>query len=347
MSKVIEFTSREQVYDQASLWIARLDRQLTATEEQSLRRWLAENELHKSVFLEMAELWDKMDSLSRLADLFQAPAPKKQPYRIHAYIAVAASVAMTAIALVLHVSGLGNPYFSKDSRLTLVEAVYETAVGQHNKVDLPDGSHLRVNTNSLVRVEYTEDSRLFYLERGELNIEVAKDPARPLNVIAKGERVQAVGTAFNVRINDEHEVELLVTHGKVLVAKENGQGNVEKVLQKASPDIIAVSSGEKIILGGKPAQVAKVQADDIAAELSWREGNLVFRGETLEQALNEISRYTDVDFEIDNDVIRQQRIAGLFKAGDVDGLLVALKHSFHIGSERLDGNRIRLVADPQ
>ncbi len=42
--------------------------------------------------------------------------------------------------------------------------------------------------------------------------------------------------------------------------------------------------------------------------------------------------------------IRHARIAGLFKAGDVDGLLATLTRNFNIESERLDDNKILLRA---
>lgn len=341
MSNVIEFPNREQMYDQASLWIARLDRQLTSDEERALRHWLQENNEHKIIFLEMARLWDRMDSLSRLSDLFQIPAPPKRARFQYSY-AIAACFALAAFALFFTFSGIGNSFFA-NKQLTLVEATYETSVGQHKNVPLPDGSLLVVNTNSRVRVEYTAEARLFFLERGELNIEVAKNPSRPLKVVAHDKIVQAVGTAFNVRIFNDHEVELLVTHGKVLVAK-NTTNDIDAVdSRKIVTNAIAVSGGEKIILGSQDEHVAKIAATDIAAELSWREGNLVFRGETLEQALQEISRYTAVEFEVNDDAVKAQRIAGLFKAGDVDGLLAALEHNFNIYNQRTGENRIRLT----
>lgn len=346
MSNIIEFPNREQVYDQASIWIARLDRQLTSAEEKALRHWLAESDQHKTIFLEMAQLWDKMDSLSRLADLFQSPKPQKQNQFARYYAAVAASIAIVALALVMNFGALINNPFSKQQQLTLVEAISETPVGQHNSMLLPDGSRLMVNTNSRVRVQYTADARLFFLERGELNIEVAKDKSRPLSVIANNKIVQAVGTAFNVRIHDDDQVELLVTHGKVLVAQQAQENNTAQVLPKRLPaNSLAIAGGEKILLGSTGEHVAKINAADIAAELSWREGNLVFRGETLEQALNEISRYTAIKFEFQDDQLKRQRIAGLFKAGDVEGLLVALDQNFHISNQRLSANRIRLLTE--
>ncbi|WP_049631632.1 FecR domain-containing protein [Cellvibrio sp. pealriver] len=346
MSNIIEFPNREQIYDQASLWIARIDRELTATEQQELAQWLAANEQHRAVLFEMAELWDKMDSLARLADLFQAPT--QQPsYKPRFYGAVAASFVLVAMVIgwnlnpQLHSQLLSISPFQQQS----IDGVYETAVGEHSSVNLPDGSQLVLNTNSRVTVKYTDEHRLFLLERGELNIEVAHDKNRPLSVVAGNKVVQAVGTAFNVRIRNDNEVALLVTDGKVLVAKQETQPAIEKIVAKRLPtNAMAVAKGEKVVLGSAQETIAKADDNDIAAQLSWRQGNLVFRGETLEDALVEINRYTAVQFEVTDDSIKQERIAGLFKAGDVDGLLAALEQNFNIHNERVGNNKIRLRA---
>jgi len=99
-----------------------------------------------------------------------------------------------------------------------------------------------------------------------------------------------------------------------------------------------------VMLGAQQETIAKADDNEINAQLSWRQGNLVFRGETLEDALIEINRYTSVQFEVADEHIKQERIAGLFKAGDVDGLLAALEQNFNIHNQRIGNNKIRLSA---
>jgi len=348
MSNIIDFPNREQIYDQASLWIARIDRELSAQEQQELTHWLAASEQHRSVLFEMAELWDKMDSLARLADLFQAPQPASTPARKpRFYGAIAASLAL--VALVFSWNLIAPQQASLIAWLhsdpAVVDGVYETAVGEHSNVNLPDGSVLVLNTNSRVVVKYSEDHRLFLLQRGELNIEVAHDKSRPLSVVAGNKVVQAVGTAFNVRIRNDNEIALLVTDGKVLVAKQTAQQTIEKIVAKRLPkNSMAVAKGEKVILGAQQETIAKADENEISAKLSWKQGNLIFRGETLEDALVEINRYTSVQFEVTDESIKQERIAGLFKAGDVDGLLAALEQNFNIRNQRIGNHKIRLSA---
>jgi transmembrane sensor len=346
MNNIIEFPNKDQIYDQASIWIARMDRELNTNEQHELAQWLASSEQHRAVLFQMAELWDKMDSLARLADLFQAQQPVAARKRYY-YGAIAASFALFALvlggSLLPQVNNQLMAWFH--SPYSTVEGVYETAVGEHSNVNLPDGSQLVLNTNSRVTVKYSDHHRLFLLERGEINIEVAHDKSRPLSVMAGNKVVQAVGTAFNVRLHSDSEVTLLVTDGKVLVAKKPAPTSINTVVAERLPEnSMAVSKGEKVLLGSQQEAITKVDDNEIVAELSWRQGNLVFRGETLEKALIEINRYTSVQFELADESIKDERIAGLFKAGDIDGLLTALEQNFNINNQRISNTKIRLSA---
>lgn len=358
MSNVVEIPSREDIYDQASLWIARLDRELSQAETKDLRAWLSESQVHKEVLFEMASLWDKMDSLSRLSELFEAPATQKienapsSPFSSLRFpLGVAASFIMLCSILVLGVKSLPSDELrgwlsGENTVASVVETIYETGLGEHSQVTLPDGSELVLNTDSLIRVQYSDNHRLLLLERGEVHIDVAHDKTRPLSVYAKDRVVQAVGTAFNVEIYNDKEVELIVTDGKVLVAR---QPTFQEELKAAQPkslprSSLAVSKGEKIVLGSIKEKVDRVEEADIAADLSWRQGNLIFRGESLQQAVEEISRYTAVEFELLDDSIKHIRIAGLFKAGDVSGLLSALDQNFNIAYEKIGNEKVLLRA---
>jgi transmembrane sensor len=105
-----------------------------------------------------------------------------------------------------------------------------------------------------------------------------------------------------------------------------------------------VTKGERVLLGSDRETISKVSDSALSAELSWQEGNLIFRGETLAVAIAEVGRYTPVKFEIADERLKDLRIGGLFKAGDVDGLLATLKENFNIDSERLDAERVLLKA---
>ncbi|MFT5164374.1 MAG: transmembrane sensor [Alteromonadaceae bacterium] len=109
---------------------------------------------------------------------------------------------------------------------------------------------------------------------------------------------------------------------------------------------MAISKGEKINLdvsGQTRQEVIKVDPIEMAASLSWRKGQLIFRGESLAEAMAEIGRYTDIEFELaDDDKLKQIPVAGMFKTGDVTGLLEVLSRNFNISYEKVSDDKIKL-----
>ena len=89
-------------------------------------------------------------------------------------------------------------------------------------------------------------------------------------------------------------------------------------------------------------EAEEIEPEEIAVKLSWRQGSLIFRGESLEEAVYEVGRYTAVEFIFLDDESKKVKISGRFKAGDVDGLLAALRENFKISYERAGDGKIYL-----
>ncbi len=349
MTKIHHLPSRDERYNAASLWIEKLDEGLSVEETDALQAWMAADSENHKLLTKMAGLWDRMDSLSRLSSLFPEPAvrrPRRNWLRIG--LPIAASVVLTIAAALWFGSGTDRAFDIRDAQqlARATETTYETAIGEHTTVPLADGTELVLNTNSRVRIEYTPAHRLLVLEAGEVHVRVADDPSRPLTVMAGDRLVQAVGTVFNVEITDDQRVEVVVTEGMVRIgvqapAVSNSPSAVPEVLVDSS---MVLAAGEEIVLGGKDEAIMPVSDADIEVKLSWRRGNLIFRGESLEQAMTEVGRYTAVEFVIIDEDLKQVRIAGLFKAGDVDGMLAVLRENFDIAHERVNEKRVLLTA---
>lgn len=341
----------EKCLDEASNWIAKIDRGLTKEETQALKSWIAVSVKNAEVLMEVAQVWDKMEELSRLSDLFPQTLVKKKP--LSRWVGAIAASVVFAITIGFYQSGSFSIFDATQKSTVVVQQMsYQTDIGESNTIQLPDSSQIVLNTNSFVQVKYTPSARVIELQRGEIHIDVAHDKSRPLSVVAGGKIIQAVGTAFNVEVRNEF-VELIVTDGRVLVAHgikqyatlddDVGSGSLIKRLPSNS---LAISKGEKVDLdltGKVVEKVIKVAPLELAASLSWRQGNLIFRGESLADAMAEISRYTDINFEIDdNEMLSNVQVAGLFKTGDVKGLLEVLSNNFNIGYEKISDDKIFL-----
>jgi transmembrane sensor len=343
--------------DQASEWLAKLDRNLSKEEKKALQAWLAESYKNVEVLLEVAQLWDKMSELSRLSDLFpQTEQQKTLPVWLGA---MAASIFL-AVALSFFQETFNFSFFSlgNNSAVVAKQLNFQTAVGESKDILLPDQSKITLNTNSFVHVKLTPSARIITLLRGEIHIDVAHDTSRPLSVVAGNKIIQAVGTAFNVEVNTK-QIELIVTDGKVLVAQQQAteipnlsSKGTSRVTNNTALDSTPVSKGEKLDLdfaGTITKKAEKVDAIDVAANLSWRQGSLIFRGESLHDAMTEISRYTNIDFELaDDERLKKVQVAGMFKTGDIKGLLEVLSNNFDISYERVSPEKIVLkYATPQ
>jgi len=353
MSNLYQLPNKDEILDKASYWLAELEKGLEHQKEIELGEWLNQDPINEEIFFELAGMWDKMDSLSRLKDLF--PLPVDRPVRKN-FGAQLVFVSVLLFAVLTSVFALtGTLYFESElNHLTEskneAEQLYTTNIGEKSTITLIDGSELILNTNSAIKTMFTEHERHIYLERGEINVQVAHDKNRPLFVHAGDNIVEAIGTEFNLEIIDGQKIELIVTEGKVLVTvKEHPTSDLLKVENSKSNIVtnhnkltITMVEGDKIILGSDDEKVEHITAEDIKVNLSWRGGNLFFRGESLEKIIEEIERYTQVEFEIFDEDLKRIRVAGLFKAGDVKGLLETLEKNFNVTNKKIGNNKILL-----
>ena len=367
MNEVVSISPDDERLETASRWILMLDQGLGARDREALETWLAEDPKNVAEILEVAQVWDKTDELSRLAALFPKERTGHQPkYRVlrprRMFVTVAASMVVIFAAGLLSLShwyipGVGIDGSDSDGILTAKTSLhferYETAVGEQSKVLLPDGSVLVLNTNSRLTVAYSASARVLQLHRGQIHIEVAKDNFRPLSVVAGGRILQAVGTAFSVEIAEDDRIDLIVTEGKVVVGVKPADKQAQGATTNDDTPVIAppvlvqsgantVTAGEELKLGGKEEVAVPVSPEEIEVKLSWREGRLIFRSEPLEKALQEVERYTMVEFVLLNENLKTTAVSGRFRAGDVDALLASLELNFNIVHHRDSKGRVLL-----
>jgi len=348
MSNVIELPVSERRFDESSQWIAKLDRTLTDDEETQLKAWLQADPENRALFLRMAAIWDKMDRLallSALVPLEKVKRPRHRGFIFSAAASIAICVLGVAWSLMPNTQNASALWNAKtEDVVNIIDGSYETAIGEKNTIKLPDGSTLVLNTNSLIKVVYTNKQRLLILDRGEIHIDVAHDTERPLSVVAGKKIMQAVGTAFDVHLFDDKKVELIVTNGRVLVAERQdiNQSKTISDIKRLTGNAVSVSRGEKIVLGTTQEVVAKIDAKEMAAQLGWQQGNVVLRGETLVEAVSEFSRYNNVQFIIADDNIKNIRIAGRFKTDDTESFLRGLSNNFPITYQKINENKVIL-----
>ncbi len=343
MSEIVRLKTQTQIDNEAAVWTWRADSgELSAAERERLEAWLRADVRHRRTFEELNRTWSALDRLSELARNEKIAAFARAPRRRGLPGLMGHWQTAAAAALVL---GLGLTLWMA-RRPTM--QVMSTAVGQERHVTLADGTQLSLNTNTLLAVKLTAQRRDVYLRRGEAHFDVVHDASRPFFVHAGDTVIRDVGTQFEVRLNSDRNIDVLVDEGRVevrgpgptaesvAVAGDAGGGNAGWVR--------ALSAGEQLRVAGPNLHVMAVSPQQIADDLAWREGALVFQAEPLSEALTEVGRYTQVRIVLTGPNVASLRISGRFRTNDVGGFFQALQAALPVRVSRPQPDVVYIAA---
>lgn len=344
MSKLLRFPSLKEARREAAEWVVRADGGLTPEDRAAFERWQAASPVNRRAVRELGGLWNEMNALGALAKVFPrtppAPAPAARP-----------ALRWIAMAAALGVIAVGSAWFRQSRSVAPVampatpvavaavqKHVFETPVGASRTESLQDGSSLVLNTDSQVSASFSAGHRDLTLARGEAHFTVAHDASSPFRVRVRDRVVQAVGTAFTIRLRNDGDVDVLVTEGTVEVRPA-------VVRDEAPPQLVTQRELLRIDASGRET-LRRIDPADLDRRLAWQRGMVAFNGETLPDVVAEFSRYTDRRIVIADPRLQSARVGGYFRAGDVDGLLTALRENFHVAARTDERGRILLTVAP-
>lgn len=347
MTNITPIDGLRNAREEAAEWVVRIDNDsLKPEQNDALRQWLQQSPANQQAFAELAQVWGLMDSLGELSELIPLdPTMSEQPSTTPSSYGWR-SVAMFSLVLFFAVS-LAVFYPEWQAQQFRYTQVVTTHIGEQQTLALPDGSTLVLNTDSNVNIQYDQDRRNIYLNRGEAHFEVAHDPARPFVVHAGKGRVTAIGTAFNVQYHNG-AVDVIVTDGVVKVdtvvdVPALTLNNSNKPVDVIAPVVsTSVKAGQQVSFDTVVHEVNKIPAPEVNRKLSWRQGMLSFAGEPLSRAIAEVSRYTETKIIIEDPLVAELPVGGYFKAGETEAMLEVLEVSFGLKITRVSDKVIVL-----
>jgi transmembrane sensor len=324
MSEIVKLRTRADIDEEAAAWIWRMDSTMAAVaDRQAFNAWLRQDPRHRRAAEKLSAVWGALDGLAeakreeKIATFAKnTPTPLLQhPQR--RWIAAAA---------VLAAVGIGAIWLQQGGELQTLA----TAVGQQRNVTLADGSIITLNTNTIVETDLRRNTREIYLRKGEAHFQVAHDRSRPFLVHAGDAVVRAVGTAFEVRVLTDQHVDVVVNEGSVEVqatapTPASVNPSTRPRAAAATTTVRALNAGERLSTASHDYAVTPITAQQLSSELAWREGAIIFDGETLADAIAEIERYTDARIVISDPQIAGLRVGGRFRTGDVQEFFDALQ----------------------
>lgn len=351
---ILSFPDRHRSQEEAAYWLIKLEsEEFTSEDSRALREWLRINPEHKNALMEIAVLWNKMNVLAELSDLF--PLSRKTgtdsyetrsgTWRSGRRTAVAACL-FIAICLGVY---LGSGFYEPGRTDNMgTDTAYQTAVGERRLINLPDGSEATMNTDSILEVAYTKEQRNIRLVKGEAHFNVAHDQNWPFLVYAGTGIIRAVGTAFSVHLKGE-DVEVVVDQGSVKIASTKGIPTDSYISQdeiEPTEFLTTINAGQGVEYEKENIHpVRQIEPKIMSQKLSWQHGMLVFDGDPLDKVVKEICRYTNTRIIIRDPGLRNVRVGGYFKTGETEALLTVLQDNFSVLVERSDDNMIYLSAE--
>jgi transmembrane sensor len=301
--------------EQAIYWLTLLTSGETGEAQQrAFNEWLAGDPGNQAAWAAAQSLWHDITLLSNadISEIDLTPIPKSVSLRPRRFVLSHPALSLAACLLLSTVLWLHDvAYYFAD---------YHTTTGNQQKITLPDGSSIQLNTDTAISVDYTESARRLTLHGGEAWFNVTPDPDLPFEVTTEYGTVRALGTAFDVK-NTEDAVSVTVYQHAVRVRLDNGE-KIERL-----PEGTTVKF-DRTIRGLN-------NAADLTSIAAWHEQRMVFRDRKLHDVVKELNRYRKGRILITDNALNDIPLSGTFDTNNPDEALMMIRESLGLKEYRI------------
>ncbi len=219
--------------------------------------------------------------------------------------------------------------YSQESPVDLSTAYHTLEIPRKGEFQLmlADGTKVWINSESLIKypVAFKGKERRVYLE-GEAYFEVSKNENMPFVVDMGKAAVQVLGTSFNARAyRDENNVYATLAEGKIRLETPGRS----MYLAPDEQGIVDLTSGN----------ISKKKVD-IQLYVSWKDGRFAFQQQTLEDMMNTLSRWYDIQVFFESEALRQVTFTGNLKRYDGFNKIIELLEMTGMAHFKVEGNKV-------
>ena len=281
----------------------------TADDQKAFDAWLQQSETHGLVY---AEISRRMDWLERAAKRDTISRDQALRYRSNKHkIAMRRRAKLAAVASVLLVLGVAT--FSSEGWYGS-STQYSVLRGDHQTINLADGSNLELNTDTEIRVRLNHWQRSVEVIKGEVYFNVVPNAERPFVVTAGAGRSIDIGTKFDIYRQPQ----------QVIVAVQEGSVRVEA---KQTSELTATQSVAYDQNGEFVSIPTRQSVDSITA---WRRGKLILDNRRLDEVLLEIGRYHNVQLRLSDVMLADKKVSGTFFIDRLEDNLATIANSLNL-----------------
>ena len=202
------------------------------------------------------------------------------------------------------------------SKGNITHAYYRTAFGEVREIELPDGSIVTLNANSVLRIPrfgFGTLSREVYLEgEAEFSVVHTKDDQKFLVHTRDQLEVEVLGTEFIVYSRRCRDSKVVLNKGKVLLRSTNDTVRQQMVIKPG--DVVTIRKGVFKVKEKQPVQV----------HAAWKDHLFIFDKTALKDVAFEIEENFGVDVQIPDSLLANRELTGTYEAENADELLTAI-----------------------
>lgn len=162
--------------------------------------------------------------------------------------------------------------------------------GMKTLITLPDGSKVKLNSESQIEYysNFEENRRVNLI--GEAFFDVVKDTLNPFYVKAGDLSVRVLGTSFNVEaFAFEDKIKVALVTGKVMIEKKEGLET--RTLEYLDPT-------EIFVYDRKTSNFNKSTFDNNET-IGWKEGKLIFKEADINEVVKKLERWYGVEIVVE------------------------------------------------
>jgi transmembrane sensor len=245
-----------------------------------------------------------------------------------AFIRVAASISVIALVSYIFFTMRSQSPVLQEAAVPLL--VRSTERGQKTTIKLPDGSTVKLNSNS--RIAFPEKFNGYMREvtlQGEGYFDIVKNPSIPFIVRTAHSSTQVLGTSFNVNEKNARGTEVTLVTGKIKVAASRAPETLDL---KPSQQAVINTSGEHI-------DTASV---DVSKFIEWKDNILTFNKMPMNEVVKKLEDWYGVDILVNNKAINACLITGRYESESLENVLESFRFMLK-GDYAIEGKKVILT----
>lgn len=300
------------------------DGKASTSEKKEIKSWLDQSSENQKLYADLQEIWlvygveknvdayDKEYAIDKFRQKIR-DHKKVRSLRIRQTLRYAAVIVlMASLPLTFF---MGRNASSEIGGITTISSAY----GDKANVSLPDGTIVDLNSGSKLTFNHDINSgfRIVHLE-GEAYFSVKRDEKLPFKVITPHVEVEVLGTEFNLRAYPEDQtISATLVEGSIAV--------------KTSLEEVVLEPFQKAVLNLENQKLSTETLQDVAPEIEWKDGRLVFRNESLASLEPILERWFDVDIEFADEEVKARRFTGILERESILEAISYFGYSRYVG----------------